>query len=205
MTKPRLLRRGLILLVVLLCCELFAFGAARFLIVRNPLYQADAIVVLSGSSAFRERINRAAKLYIQGVASKIILTNDNEQGGWSNKLQRNPFFFERSQEQLLKLGVPKDAVEVLQQPVSSTQDEALLVKSYCDEHKLTSVLIVTSPYHSRRARWTFERALGAHGIKIGIDPVEIDSRSIATWWLHLSGWKMVPSEYVKMLYYRLNF
>ena len=204
-SKHRLLRKVLIFLFVLGAWELLALGLGRLLIVRTPLYHADAIVVLSGSSTFRERIAHAARLYKKGVAARIILTNDNQQGGWSNELERNPFFFERARTQLFEAGIPEDAVEVLLEPVTGTHDEAVLLQSYCERHNFDSLLIVTSPYHSRRARWTFNRVLGSRGIEIGIDPVEVDKNSVATWWLRPSGLKTVPLEYVKLLYYRVYF
>jgi len=85
------------------------------------------------------------------------------------------------------------------------REEALLLKSYCEEHKLRSFVIVTSAYHSRRARWMFQRVVGAQGIEVGIDPASNENQPAATWWLHLSGWKSVPPEYVKLLYYWIAF
>lgn len=73
-----------------------AWAAACLLIVSEPLGRADAIVVLSGSSAFEERARLAATLYKEGRAPMIILTNDNQQGGWSPTLQRNLFYWERA-------------------------------------------------------------------------------------------------------------
>ena len=185
--------------------ELLALGAARLLIVRIPLEHADAIVVLSGSAAYDERAQWAADLYKRGLAPKIILTNDNHQGGWSNTQQRNPFFFERSLDKLLASGVPREAIEVLLQPVSSTHDEALLLEAYRNQHRLGSILLVTSSYHSRRALWTFRRVLGSSGITVGVDPVKAGAKYSATWWLYLRGWETVPLEYVKLIYYRLCF
>src|SRR6185369_3772183 len=92
---------------------LVAWLAARFLIVNTPLHRADAIVVLSGSSVYKERTQRAAEYYRQGLASRILLTNDNLRGEWSSSEQRNPYFYERTRDNLLLLGMPADRVEVI--------------------------------------------------------------------------------------------
>ena len=199
--KSRLVRALLIVFLVLAVWELAAIAAARFLTVRSPLARADAIVVLSGSAAHVERAQWAAQLYQAGLAPKIILTNDNQQGGWSEPLQRNPYYYERSRDQLLNAGVPPEAIEIRLEPVASTYEEAQLIKR---EPGLKSIVLVTSAYHSRRALWTFRRVLGGSDIEIGIEPVKFNPPP-KTWWLQVKGWQIVPVEYVKLLYYRFRF
>ena len=172
--------------------------------VEAPLEHADAIVVLSGSGVFKERTQKAAELYRRGIAPKIILTNDNRQGGWSSAQQRNPYFYERSRDELLKAGVGKDAIEVLFQPVSSTLDEAVLLDNYCKQHSIRSIIVVTSAYHSRRALMTFRNLFSTTQVGLIHAGTELQTPRPATWWLHLSGWRSVPSEYLKLLYYRLQ-
>src|ERR1043165_6643374 len=128
MLNSRVVRALVIGCLVLAVWELLAIAGARFLIVRSPLAHADAIVVLSGSAAHVERAQWAAQLCKNGLAPKIILTNDNQMGGWSEPLQRNPFYFERSRDELLKAGVPQGAIEIRMEPVSSTYEEAQLIR-----------------------------------------------------------------------------
>jgi uncharacterized SAM-binding protein YcdF (DUF218 family) len=176
------------------------------LITEAPLDKADAIVVLSGSATFRERAHEAARLYFEGRAPRILLTNDNHQGWWSSAQQRNLFFYERSLEELKKSGVPSESVEVLMQPVSSTYDEAELIRDYAQQRGLRSILIVTSAYHSRRALWVFTRVFRDTGIQVGLVIARREeSPSPVKWWLTLRGWQFVPTEYVKMLYYLINY
>ena len=59
-----------------------AWAAANYLIVEKPLAQADAILVLGGSSVYIERTQKAAELYKQGVAPRILLSNDGARAGW---------------------------------------------------------------------------------------------------------------------------
>ena len=191
----------------ILIWPLVAWGGAKLLITDAPLEKADAIVVLGGSANYRERSREAAKLMLEGRAPRVLITNDNMKGPWSSVDQRNLFFYERSLKVITNAGVPVNNVEVLMQPVSSTQEEAELVRQYAEEHRLNSVLIVTSAYHSRRALWTFSRAFRDTGIRIGLINVKPGDQSPrpATWWLSLRGWRLVPTEYVKMLYYVIKY
>lgn len=185
---------------------LVAWLAARFLIVSTPLNRADVIVVLSGSAVYKERTQRAAEYYGQGLANRVLLTNDNLRGEWSSSEQRNPFFHERARNNLLLLGVPADRVEVIPRPVTNTYDEAEVLRAYAVAHGLRSLLVVTSAYHSRRALWTLERVFTGTGIAISLQSVESGEQTPSpfAWWLHFRGWRMIVGEYVKNVYYRLS-
>jgi len=201
-------RRSLkILLICILIWPFVAWVGARLLITEAPLAKADAIVVLGGSANYKERAREAARLVLEGRAPLILLTNDNQRGPWSSAEQRNLYFYERSLEELHNAGAPDQSVDVLMNQVSSTHEEAELIKSYAIDHGLRSVLVVTSAYHSRRALWTFSRVFRDTGIQVGLTPVTpgSDSPRPATWWLTARGWRLVPTEYVKMIYYVVKY
>ena len=200
--KHKKRRRVFVAFLLLVCLWLIAWLGARALIVSAPLEHADAIVVLSGSSTLAERTQHAARLYSQNRASKILLTTDNHQGGWSTSEQRNPYFHEIAVKELTGLGVPAQNVEVVGPPVNSTWDEAQVISEYSKTHNLHSILIVTSGYHSRRALRTFRTLVGSP-TQVGIDPVEtgIQTPPPATWWMYPRGWQLVFVEYLKLIYY----
>lgn len=191
----------------MLCGWAISWVAAEWLIVSAPLERADAIMVLSGSVTLEERVQMAASLYREGRAPKILLTNDNLQGGWSPKLQRNPYSWEFAVGMLTRWGVPRESIEVLPEPVNSTNDEAVLLRQYSEAHGLRSILVVTSAYHTRRALWTMRHAFENSGVIAGIVavPPGHDSPWPSTWWLHRRGWRMVAGEYLKMVYYRIAY
>ena len=186
---------------------LVAWSAARLLIVSAPLSHADVIIVMAGSAVFKERTLRAADLYREGRASKIILTNDNQQGGWVSDEQRNIPYQELASRYLRRFGVPEDAIETLPEPVSGTYEEAHLLRRYAEAKGWHSILIVTSAYHSRRALWILKQTFAPSGITVGLDSVPPGQQEPrpATWWLYPRGWQMVPGEYLKMIYYRLAY
>lgn len=200
-------RVAFLLVLVLALMWLLGWLLARGLIVHSEPSRAEALMVLSGSSNYVERTRGAAELFRQGKAPLIVVTNDNLRGGWSSAEQRNPFFFEREVDELRAAGVGADRIVVLELPVTSTFEEATLLRQYAVSHNLRSVIVVTSAYHSRRALSTMRHVFDGSGIAIGIEPVATgqESPGPATWWLHRRGWREVASEYGKLIYYRVHY
>ena len=206
--KGRRKRRWLrIILVLAIAWPVAAFVAAKTLIVRSATSNADAIVVLAGSSTYVERTQHAAQLFNQGLAPRIILTNDNIRSGWSVEEQRNPLFVERAAEELKRQHVPADKIEIVPGTVSSTHDEALRIRDYTRERGWHSILVVTSAYQARRALWTLRRTFTGSDMKIGLDAAAPGQQSPrpATWWFGRLGWKLVAGEYVKIIYYYFKY
>jgi len=181
--------------------------AARALIVQAPMERADVILVLSGSPAYRERLVHAGRLFADSKSGKVLLTDDGVRGSWSRTLQKNPFMAERGKLILISEGVPVEKIEIMPGRVRSTIEEAIKMRRYAEEHRLQSVMVVTSGYHSRRALWTLRQVFIGSGIEVGIDPAPPmpPTPSTATWWMHRRGWSMVANEYVKLVYYRLRW
>lgn len=178
---------------------------AHLLIVEKPIEKADAIWVLGGSGTFLERTQHAAELYRKGITTKIFLVNDGVFGGWNKIEQRNLPFYEISKRELLAQGVPNEAIEVLPENVTGTNYEADLFAKIAKERNLTSILLVTSAYHSRRTLWTFQKSAEKNNLTIefGLEspPVGIQTPPKFNWWLSLKGWDLVGGEYVKLIYY----
>jgi uncharacterized SAM-binding protein YcdF (DUF218 family) len=196
---------GIIVVAVSLWWGL-AWAAARALVVKVALPRADVLLVLSGAPTYRERFLYAARLFVEGRASKILLTNDGVKGSWSRTLQKNPLLSERATLQMTWAGVPPDRIEVLPGRVSSTHDEAQLMRQYAQAHAIRSILVVTSGFHTRRALWTLRQVFRGTEIKVGVEAAIPESMtSPGTWWWHVRGWQMVPVEYVKLAYYRLRY
>jgi uncharacterized SAM-binding protein YcdF (DUF218 family) len=200
-----------VFLIVVLCLfvlwPMLAWGGAYLLIVRSEIVSADAIVVLSGSSTYLERADWAAKLYREGRAPVVILTNDSLISGWDKVEERNPFFYELAARELVKRGVPESKIQVVSNIALGTYEESLGLRDYATAHNLRRLLVVTSAYHSRRALWSMRHACEGSGIEIGIDspPPGWQTPSPSTWWWHRWGWKVVAGEYGKIIYYRMRY
>ena len=193
--------------LILVAWSLLAWIAAEALIVDSKLQHADALVVLAGSSTYLERTRYAARLFHEGHAAKILLTNDAVKGGYSVTEDRNPLFVERAVAQLRQEAVPADRIEMVPGIAQNTYEESQLLLEYARVHDLKSILVVTSAYQSRRALWVLRRVFVGSGIEVGLEavaPGEQAPRALS-WWLYPLGWKMVPLEWIKLGYYLLCY
>ncbi|HEX8294069.1 MAG TPA: YdcF family protein [Pyrinomonadaceae bacterium] len=205
--RPRVASRvRRVAFVALALWPFVAWGAARGLVARAAVDKADALVVLSGSAAYEERVAEAARLFVGGRARLILLTDDGVQGGWSEAEQRNPRFVELAADGLRLGGVPTEQIRVLAERPTNTYREADAVRAYAEGQGLRSLLVVTSSHHSRRALWTWRRVFRGSGVRIGLEPAR-GARTPGdwSWWLSAAGWREVAGEYVKMGYYVVRY
>ena len=200
-------RRLLVLGIFLVGSWVVAWLAAEMLVVQRSLLHADAIAVLAGSGTYNERAQLAARRYHEGAASLILLTNDQLMSGWSPERDRNPAFVERSIDVLSAGGVPHDRIKVIPENVENTYDEVSRLRTFAQEHNLQSIIIICSPYQSRRVLWTTNRVFRGSNVQIGIESPNpgLQSPHPAVWMAFKLGWKLVPGEYLKMAYYRWHY
>jgi uncharacterized SAM-binding protein YcdF (DUF218 family) len=197
----------LVVAAALAAWSLGAWAAAGWLVVREELPRADALAVLAGSATYVERAQRAAELYREGRAPRVVLTNDGLSGGYSAADDANPLFVERAARELCAAGVPADVIEVVPQTVSGTFDEVVRLRAHAEARGYGSLVVVTSGYQSRRALWTLRHVFDGSGIRVGVEPVETGRQTPRpyAWWLYPLGWRLVPGEYIKLAYYGLFY
>lgn len=199
------------LLVTAVCLfALWSFGAwlsARMLQVKADLPAADAIVILSGPATYLERVDWAAKLFHEGRAPLILVTNEGLMSGWSRTQERNLYFYELAANELQRRQVPATKIQIVSQIGAGTFQECLRVREFAIEHGLKRLLVVTSAYHSRRALWSMHRVVEGRAIELGMSspPAGWQTPRSATWWLYRWGWQVVAAEYVKLIYYRWKY
>ena len=182
----------------------FACGSiwllSRALVVQVSLPRADAIAVMAGAPTYFDRVAHAGRLFLDGRAPRILLTNDGVRGSWSRTLQRDPFYYERAILRLNQAGVPSSAIEVLPGRVTGTFEEANRISDAVQNHGFKSLIVVTSDFHTRRAFWSVRRALQGTGVEIGVEP----AASSGDWW-RTNGVQAVLSEYGKLMYYLVRY
>ncbi len=133
-------------------------AAGGQLIHADPLQRADAIVVLA---PFLDRVMEAADVYRQGYAPLVIVTRGSRDAGEQELIDRHILESseDRKRRALVALGVPHDAVVILDPLVDSTADEARAFAEWATRHPIRRVIVVTSPLHTGRSRLTFIRAV----------------------------------------------
>jgi len=111
----------------------------------------DAIVVLGvaqydgkPSPQLRARLEHALALWVDGKAPRIITTGGNQPGDRFTEAEASANF-------LIDGAVPPEVI--IQENVGSTTRESLMgVRDIVNDRGINSILIVTDPYHSLRAR-----------------------------------------------------
>jgi len=196
-------RRALFGSVLLVLLVLTARNAAEILVVRDPLpARADAIVILAGSPP--DRALEAADLYATGIAERILVTREArlaELDVLAARGVRLPESSDVTVDLLIKLGVPLRAIEVLPRRTSSTLAEARVIASWaCGRAR--SLVLVTSPSHTRRAGMIVRAALGPT-VEVSVRPATMASFPTRSWWRHRRAAKAVALEWQKLLAYLL--
>ncbi|MDP3939453.1 MAG: ElyC/SanA/YdcF family protein [Deltaproteobacteria bacterium] len=174
-------------------------GVAGYLVTEDPLAPADLIVVLSGSPADRARF--AAELYREKYAPYILcasslLAPDLEIIG------KRMTHAELSAVVLRRQGVPESAILVVNMS-TSTFEELKVVREMMRVQGWKRVILVSSPYHLRRIRLTWEHVNEGSDLVAILRATPYSRFHREAWWRHESDLLTVQNEYAKLLYYRL--
>jgi len=199
----RRLKQGLIVLVVLAGLYLSRSWTlpcfARFLDVSEPPQRASAVMILGGGTDVRPFIAAAlvkAKLADKVLVGQIKLSPEGEDG-----------LVEPEHEIIVKVllarGVSREDIILLPGTVASTLDEAQALADYLDQHPDDSVSVVTTSWHTRRARWIFERTLEGRSSQVHFVAAPTERFDENNWWTTEEG-IFVVDEYIKLGYYCLK-
>ena len=176
------------------------FFAGEWLVLNEAPAKSDAIVLLSGGMA---RPLYGADLYQKGYAPLIYVSRPrvDEQVLHVEKLGIHiPRSEERYKEILLKKGVPEGAITFYSQGHVSTVEEAESLKKVVGDQPI-KLLVVTSPYHTRRARAIFTDVLPNAEVRVVATPYESFDPQ---WWTDKHSAIAVILETVQTLYYHLG-
>ena len=161
--KNIILSRRLVCLLALLAvflCAILAFrGAGRWLVREDALRKADAIVVLSGTIPYRAE--EGAHVYRTGYAPEVWLTRSESPAG---RLAAMGIHYvgneDYNRDVLVHGGVPVGEVRVLPGVIENTEQELEVVARALRREGKSSVIIVTSPEHTRRVKTLWRKRIG---------------------------------------------
>ncbi|MBL03110.1 MAG: hypothetical protein CL486_06225 [Acidobacteria bacterium] len=177
------------------------------MIVVDPIQASDAILILDGSY-FGEREIVAADLYKDGYAPRVAVTLGYEPQSSKILRQRSVSPASPTEFKLLllrELGVPDDAIVVLEEGVESTFDEANLVADWVDDANIGSLILVTTRFHSARALYIFQRVFGDRNVRLTMYPTSVDYFNPETWWQNRTTLRIGLFELQKLFFYRLVY
>lgn len=168
-----------------------------FLVARDPLRPADAIVVLAGNSPYRAA--HAVQLYHAGWAPRLLISNELVQ---SHGVEASWDDLRRAG--LVHLDVPDTAIVLLPEIARNTQHEAIESRDVMLSHGWRSAILVTDPFHTRRALWIFRDVWSPAGLEIIASPADQSKYTVDGWWRDPNRAIRVLQEYVKLPYYLLT-
>ena len=157
----------------------------------------DAIVVLAGGvgesgqagGGYQERVKHAVDLYQQGFAKHLVFSS-----GYR-------FVFQEArvmQELAINLGVPPEAI-LLETQAAHTQENVTLVSAILERQGWRSILLVSSPYHMRRAVLTWRKL--APAVEVVPSPVAQSQFYVHNVGANLEQIQGIAHEYAGLLYY----
>jgi uncharacterized SAM-binding protein YcdF (DUF218 family) len=156
-SKPLRVLLWISLVPIAIALGLFFWGGDLLVASDHVPDHADAAVVLQGSVvAEKTRIAGAISLLQRGVTSRVVLSIPSE-SYWGQPLAPVArAYLERNYGNDVARQV--DFCET-EPDVDSTEQEAQALISCAREHQWRSIVVVTSNYHSRRARMIWKRIL----------------------------------------------
>lgn len=176
---------------------LFLRGLGAFLITGDTLKGSDAVVALGGGGEWR-------------VAEAVNLINNKHAGYWLILTEPGELttgeglgsrFFRTV---AIEHGLSPYAILITDGTQGSTHDEAVAVLRLMEQHDFKSVIVVTDPFHTQRARLIFRDVFRGSGRSVRIHPVPDHWYRSGTWFLSADGWELTIREYAKLFGYWLG-
>ncbi len=147
---------GIVLAYVILFETPAVWAIAAPLRLESPPQQADAVVVFAGGvgesgqagGGYQERLKHAVDLYRGGFAPRIVISSG--------------FVFAFKEAEVMRSlaidnGVPASAI-VLETQAANTRENVSFTREILDRNGWRRILLVSSPFHMRRALLTWRKA-----------------------------------------------
>ncbi|WP_281184708.1 YdcF family protein [Trichlorobacter lovleyi] len=178
---------SLLMLALLIVTALFIDFTYKTFSARPRLVQADAIVVLAGGKG---RVDEGVRLFRERRATWLFLVGVDPTVRKSDLYRPKP-------------GDPSADNVVLEKLSRNTLENAIYGRDILVEHKVRSVLLITSRYHLKRSAILFRNALPP---EVAVYPYPVDSSNVKEeWWHHLGTFRLLFSEFYKYCIFRVFF
>ncbi|MBZ5502445.1 MAG: YdcF family protein [Acidobacteriia bacterium] len=151
---------------------------------------SDAIVVLGDDNYHGDRAARAAELFKNGWAPRVIASG--------RYLRPYAGIAELEEHDLAARGVPPSAIVRLAHHAENTRDEAAVIGQTITQHGWKRILLVTSDYHTRRSRYICARTFPP-GTTLRVVAARDSDYDPDNWWRTRGGTKIFFHELAGML------
>jgi uncharacterized SAM-binding protein YcdF (DUF218 family) len=163
----------------------------------HELFAADVIVALGGDGG--SRVRKAAQLYVQGWAPRLLLTGVD--GG--DPAAREPFLEWRAA-LLVAQGVPRSAI-LFDVSSRNSREEAAQTRLLLQREGWRRAIVVSDPPHLRRLAWVWSRAFSDSALDYRLVPSEMPDWDAAAWWRNEKSAQFVLMELIKLAYYAMRY
>ena len=175
---------------------------AKFFTVNNATQGADVIVVLSGSKD--TRISHALKLFKEGYAPGILLTDEKKRNiRFAHLFPTNEMIAQAMIEEL-EMSVPISTIQSQKGGATSTFDEAYDLLKLSENKKYRHLILVTDAFHTRRAYHAFQTVFKDTEIKIEMSAASNEIFNVNNWWTSDQGISAYVLESIKYPVYLLS-
>lgn len=205
-------RRYLFILIpVLLVLLLVFFSGAimrkvgNLIVVDDKPLHSDAVVVLLTGVDYYPRLMQAAEIYHRQLARKIVI-NGNRKTDILRELEVKGFkeccpWYTDSVRILIMLGVAeKDIIPISAEDAYDTVSEAQIVGNELIRRNISKVIITTSKFHTRRAKFIWQNMYD-NRLTIYMSPAASDPYDPQKWWKDGRQIRWVMAEYGAWIYY----
>jgi len=162
-------------------------AAGDFLVVSDRPVPVDAAIVIGGDGV--ERIAAARRLLDEGRARWLVLS-----GGPYGRGLNSATLMHR---QAVAAGVTPERI-LVDDRAESTSDNAEGAARRMASRSLRSGVVLTSPYHTRRAGVIFARVFGHHNLEARVMAVDDGHFRVDRWWTRANDRRLVVREYLKL-------
>jgi uncharacterized SAM-binding protein YcdF (DUF218 family) len=187
----------IILVVVVVLCAIVYWArhpimrfAAESWVIDEPAAHADALLLLGDDNFYADRATRAAEMIRHGVASVVVASG--------RRLRPSAGVAELQEHDLIERGVPKDKIIRFPHDADSSLEEAVALARLCSERRFRNVIVVTSNYHARRARYIFAKVFPP-GIAVSVAGAHDGDFDPDHWWEKRKSQELFVHEIVGML------
>jgi uncharacterized SAM-binding protein YcdF (DUF218 family) len=164
--------------------------AAESWVIEDPLDKADALLILGDDNFYADRATRGAQLFREGRAPVIVASG--------RRLRPNAGIAELMEHDLVERGVPRDKIQRFAHDADGTLEEARVLARLARERKWHSVIVVTSNFHTRRARYIFQRVF-PQGMEVRIASARDGDFDPEHWWEKRKAIKELTQEFAGMV------
>jgi len=175
---------GLLVVVYAARHPLMRFAAESW-VVDEPAAPSDALIVLGDDNYAADRAFHAADLYRANVAPVVVASG--------RYLRQNVSVADLIEHDLESFGVPARSIEKLPHRADNTREEAVEAERLIRARGWKRVTVVTSNYHTRRARFIFERVLPAN-VTLRVSAARDSEFDPTRWWETHQGQKLFMTE-----------